>query len=347
MFNNVYSDVLPNLCETAGNHDWKTANEAGYVNYWGARQPPASKTVINNNQGTTIADHHHYQQNLGNGWLGIFLDSGNATASQPLTTFALNLIDGWITAHGSRNIIIFTHWGRLSRGKHGDNPSIDPLWQKCFDSTGAPRVAAWMSGHNHNMTIYKPRAKDLTVSTNGISNGIQIFCNGAGGAGHYPLSGIGVGGTVPDVFSDDQVFGFMKIEFVDSSTVHFQNYTTGVNGSTSPATIGPLVSLNVGSGPPPVTITYDYKLDGAASWTATTSGGADAFVNLSGLSAGIHTLQVREAVNGTPGAPTMYAWVQSASAPAIPTLDSELDGTGAAIPSGGHTSSTEMVVTFH
>ena len=257
LFDNTYSDVLPNLCETAGNHDWKTANCAGYDKYWGARQPPASLTVINNNQGTTIPDHHHYKQPLGNGWLGIFVDSGNSTASQPLTSFALNLIDGWITAHGSRSIIVFTHWNRLSRGNHDNNTSIDPLWQKCFDSTGAPRVAAWVSGHNHNMGIYTPRAKgsgassDPPISSKGIDNGIQMFNNGAGGAGHYSFTGVGQVGTQPDIFGNDSHFGFLQITFTDSSNVSFQNYDTGINGSTGPVTIGPLVSLNIGSSTQP------------------------------------------------------------------------------------------------
>jgi hypothetical protein len=243
-FHGVYGDVLPWLAATPGNHDWYTACALGYEWYWRHRQPPRSCTLVDP---TKVGPcRHHYAWPLGNGWLGIFIDCG-PSAKTPLTPAALSQVDYWITSHGSRRIIVFLHHARLSRGLHGNNKAMDPLWQACFDSQGVPRVGAWVAGHNHNMGIYSPRMQgsgpnaDPPVSPSGISGGVQIFVNGAGGAALYAQAD--ANGTMPDAFADDAHFGFLQIQLTDAGTAIFQNYSTGDVCPQNAAPIGPPVTI--------------------------------------------------------------------------------------------------------
>jgi len=246
-FDGVYGDVRKQLVAIPGNHDWNTANAQGYENYWLSHAPPDSLTSIDTSQAGT--DRHHFALPLGNGWLGIMIDCGSA-AEQPLTPLALTQIDNWITAHGSRNVIIFPHNARLTRGQHGDNTALDPLWQACFDSAGLPRVVAWVAGHNHNLGVYSPRGKGSgagavpPASSLGIANGVQIFINGAGGAGFYSLS-VGAFGTMPDLFGDDAHFGFLQIKLIDADTAIFQNFATSAAATGAASTIGPAVGVSL------------------------------------------------------------------------------------------------------
>lgn len=246
IFDSVFGDVLPLLAETAGNHDWYNLDAQGYEEYWLARQPPASRTPIDTN--LVGPDRHHFTQPIGNGWLGVFIDCG-PDSSTPLTADALARVDDWLTAHGSRRVLVFLHHGRLSCGQHGDNTSMDSLWQSCFDSHGAPRVAAWIAGHNHNMGTYASRQKGTGPGTDlplaaGIAAGVAIFLNGAGGAQLYHQGDIG---TFPDVFAKDTVFGFLQIELVDQDTAAFQHYSTGGLGADAAAPIGPRTEIHLPS----------------------------------------------------------------------------------------------------
>ena len=250
LFNAVYGDVLPRLAETPGNHDWYTPDATGYEGYWLSLQPPALTRIDCRETGPA---RHHYTQPLGNGWLGVFVDCGHEAVEAP-SEMVLSRIQGWITAHGSRRIIVFLHHARLSCSHmHGNNTAFDPLWQRCFDSAGAPHVAAWVAGHNHNMAIYSPRAKgggadqDPPKSGNGNADGVQIFVNGAGGQGHYPQDD-GPMGTIPDVFTDDSNYGFLRIELADANTARFQNFSTGGTGVAAAEAVGPSVTISVADG---------------------------------------------------------------------------------------------------
>ena len=245
-FDGVYSDVLPRLAAIPGNHDWLTEDAQGYENYWLNHRPPASCTPIDTSG--VGPSRHHYPLSLRNGWLGIFIDCG-PEATRPLSGVELAQFNNWLTVHGSRRVIVFLHHARLSRGLHGNNTAIDELWRTCFDSTGSPRVAAWVAGHNHNMGIYKPRSQGTGASadpplSSGIADGVQIFINGAGGAALYS-QGSGALGTMPDAFADDSHFGFLQIELVDPDHAVFQNFAIAPTASGGVSPIGPAIKINL------------------------------------------------------------------------------------------------------
>jgi hypothetical protein len=225
-FAHVYGDVLPQLAAIPGNHDWMTPPSLGYDAFWQHHTP--SLTQIDTAQ--TGPDSHHYQVDLGNSWLGILVDCG-VGATQALTPFGLNRIDTWIRDHGARNIILFLHFARLSCGLHGDNPAIHCLWTKCFNPDSTPRVAAWVGGHNHNMSIYSQRGPD-PLKTASPSTGIWIFNNGGGGAPLYELSG----GSSPNCSA--KTYGFLRIKLSDANTAEFQNFSTGDDGLDSASAVG-------------------------------------------------------------------------------------------------------------
>ena len=57
--------------------------------------------------------------------------------------------------------IVFAHHSRLSCGDHGDVDDVNELWETLFDSSGKPLAALTLCGHDHNVSVYKPRSRDV------------------------------------------------------------------------------------------------------------------------------------------------------------------------------------------
>jgi hypothetical protein len=263
LFDGIYRDALPLVAAVPGNHDWYTTEDLGspaspnvvpkgFECYWQKHVPPSSRTPIE--ESLIGASRHHFTLDLGNGWLGVFIDCGmyhedkvsHQDLPTQLTPCALERFDKWISGRALRNVVVFLHHARLSCGVHPNNTVMDDLWQHCFDAAGLPLVAAWVGGHNHNMGIYCPRGKGPGAPADPIKTsadaGVYIFNNGAGGESHYHLDPpdpanlhefLMLNGTMydPDEFHDGENYGFLRIEFVDENTAIFQNYSTGPNGS--------------------------------------------------------------------------------------------------------------------
>jgi hypothetical protein len=71
-----------------------------------------------------------------------------------------------------------------------------------------------------------------------------MFVSGNGGEGHYS-QGAGAVGSMPDVFRNDMVFGFLEIKLVTPTRVHFQNWSCGTAGTSAPTKIGPQVTISI------------------------------------------------------------------------------------------------------
>lgn len=180
------------MCETAGNHDWDGARRRpgigliprGYEQFWSAH---ASQQPIDTSKNSG-ARYEHFRDV--NGWRLVFLDTGQCggRCDSDAWPFSEQTQSVWLQnalAEPNRAKIVFSHHSRLSWGSHGDNPGLQKLWELFFDSTGTPLVAVTLSGHDHNVSVYKPRDRGLNVTADEQA-GVQIIVNGAGGAGHYP-----------------------------------------------------------------------------------------------------------------------------------------------------------------
>jgi hypothetical protein len=228
------------MCETPGNHDWKDAPDLpegrfphGYEMFWADPEHPSKQRVDFSKKGGARYEHFI---DLG-GWRLIFLDTGDYKDNPWPAGDAARVT--WLndTITPGRANIVFAHHSRLSRGNHGDNDKLDPLWQTLFDAAGAPRVAFTLSGHDHNVSVYGPRSRDNpTGPAVSPDKGIYVFVNGAGGDGHYS-QGFFASGTKPDVFKDDDNFCVTRINLIDAKSADVDVLSFGSHAKTDPVAI--------------------------------------------------------------------------------------------------------------
>jgi hypothetical protein len=145
----------------------------------------------------------------------IFLDTGPCKddpwpMGDPTRTQWLQQI---LKGTAGRSKIVFGDHSRLSRGKHGDIKKVDAMWRALFDEDGAPLAALTLAGHDHNVSIYKPRPqRDPQREAVEFARGIYVAVNGAGGRGHdLPFSG-----TDPDLFCNYDDYCLTRLNLIDA-----------------------------------------------------------------------------------------------------------------------------------
>ncbi len=248
-FVQVGGDVS-DLCETAGNHDWKITSESpatgeipiGYEQFWSQFPPPASQQPIDQSKrGGARYEHFHDLA----GWRLIFLDTGPCEDNPwPMSdNQRIEWLKRTIRSGAGRNQIVFAHHSRLSFGKHGDNPTIDQLWRSLFDPvTSKPLVAFTLAGHDHNVSVYGPRPLENPESgTVSFEQGIHVIVNGAGGLGHDA----GFRGTKPDLFFDDDHFCITRINFRNDRAADVDILSFGKNDPPTKSEPKVLMSLPI------------------------------------------------------------------------------------------------------
>lgn len=184
---------VADLCEVGGNHDWNTHSGAdlpdrvptNYEAFWSRFPPPLSKQPIN--QAARGGARYDHVKDIG-GWRLIFIDTGPCKKKAwPMNDETRRTwLRARLTETPGRAKILFAHHSRLSKGKHGDVDQVDPLWRDLFDpTTSAPLVALTVSGHDHNVSWYRPRPKNHPGGSEvPLAKGIFVHVNGAGGSGH-------------------------------------------------------------------------------------------------------------------------------------------------------------------
>lgn len=138
----------------AGNHEWPNRS-VGFFPYWRARFG-----------GRDVPD--VYSFDIG-GWHVVAL---NTEADFGAGSVGLNTVKADLARRSGNCTIALTHkprWSALIRPKHGDQPSLDPLWKAMKG-----KVAFVLSGHDH---LYQRLHRD---------GGIQFV--------------VGTGGKMPDPF---------------------------------------------------------------------------------------------------------------------------------------------------
>jgi acid phosphatase type 7 len=134
-----------------GNHDYVTADAAGYFSYFGARAGPCCRG--------------YYKYDVG-AWRLYSLNSERRIAAQ-----ATWLADD-MRAHPHTCTLAYWHRARFSDStRHGDSAVVDPLWD-AFAANGGDVVLA---GHDHDYQRF-PRI-----------DGVRSFVVGTGGAWLYDV----------------------------------------------------------------------------------------------------------------------------------------------------------------
>jgi len=147
-----------------GNHEYNTDGAAGYKAWWGKAAMP---------QGTTW-----HSRRLGN-WLILGLDSNCGDVGGCGSGSAQGR---WLSAQLSSSpkcVLAIWHHPRRSSGPHGDNSSVQPLWQMLAKA----RADLVLNGHDHDYERFAP----LDSQANPTKVGMREFVVGTGGKQPYPL----------------------------------------------------------------------------------------------------------------------------------------------------------------
>jgi hypothetical protein len=168
---------------SAGNHDYHTADAAGYYSYFGLAAGDPAKG--------------YYSYDLG-AWHIIVLNSEiSAETGSPQEQW----LRADLAAHPVACTAAYWHRPRFSSGaRHGSSTSVQPLWQALYDF-GADVV---LVGHEHNYERFAPQ------DANGVADpmrGIREFVVGTGGVGHYA---IGTPVANSEIYNAD-TFGVLKL----------------------------------------------------------------------------------------------------------------------------------------
>ena len=219
------------VCETAGNHDWKSTTNSsstgripsGYETFW--RNVGPSKQPID--LARRGGGRYEHVVDL-DGWRLIFLDTGPVDDGHPWPfgdATRLAWLHARIAEVPGRSKCVLAHHSRLSCGLHGDNTGVDPIWQSLFDAaTGAPLVALTLGGHDHNVSVYGPRSRNNPAGPSvPLAQGVHVIVNGAGGDALYA----GDDGTRPDLKFDFESFCVTRLHLIDARSADVDVLTFG------------------------------------------------------------------------------------------------------------------------
>jgi hypothetical protein len=147
----TWGAFLPWTFPAIGNHEYLTRNAAGYFGYFGARAGDPNRG--------------YYSYNVGR-WHLVALNSncgkvGGCGATSPQVRW----LRADLAAHRAACVLAYWHHPRYSSGGHGDNPSMQPIWQTLANA----HAELVLSGHDHNYERFAP------------VQGIRQFVVGTGG----------------------------------------------------------------------------------------------------------------------------------------------------------------------
>ena len=143
-----------------GNHEYRTADAAGYFRYFGAAAGDPRKG--------------YYSYELGD-WHVVALNSncsnaGGCRAGSPQERW----LRADLAAHPARCTLAYWHHPRYSSGQHGSDPRFIAFWQALFDAS-ADLV---LVGHDHDYERFAPQN---AMGELDLTRGIREIVVGTGG----------------------------------------------------------------------------------------------------------------------------------------------------------------------
>jgi Calcineurin-like phosphoesterase len=149
-----------------GNHDYRTADAAGYYRYFGATAGDPAKG--------------YYSYRLGD-WHVVALNSNCSNAGG---CGAGSAQERWLradlAAHPARCTLAYWHHPRYSSGHHGSDPRYIAFWQALFDAN-ADLV---LVGHDHDYERFAPQN---AMGELDLARGIREIVVGTGGRSLRPF----------------------------------------------------------------------------------------------------------------------------------------------------------------
>ena len=191
VFDQTWGQFKGLIHPTIGNHEYLTADAAGYFGYFGAAAGDPTKG--------------YYSWNLG-AWHIIALNSecrhvGGCASGSPQ--------EAWLQADLAANptacTLVTYHEPSWSSGEHGNAVQMTTIWGDLV----AAHVDLALAGHNHDYERFPP----LDASGNPSASGVQEFIVGTGGKNHYPFTAPAIAGEI----RDDTAYGVLRLTLHPSS----------------------------------------------------------------------------------------------------------------------------------
>ena len=156
----------PRTKPAPGNHEYQTANAAGYFAYFGSAAGDPTRG--------------YYSYDLG-AWHIIVLNSNSSCST--ISCAAGSAQEQWLRADLAANTkactLAYWHHPRFNSGaSHGNNTAVGPFW----DALYLYRAEIILNGHEHVYERFAPQAPNAAADP---VNGIRQFTVGTGGVGLY------------------------------------------------------------------------------------------------------------------------------------------------------------------
>lgn len=181
----TWGDFRSMTLPVPGNHEYGTANAAGYYAYWGAQAGDPTKG--------------YYAERIGS-WLIVALNSNCAQIGGCERSSAQGQwLQAQLSASDAPCTLAMWHHPRFSSGLHGDASAVAPLWE-ILQEHDAELV---LSGHDHGYERFAPMRADGTLADDGLDS-IVI---GTGGINLRDFAGIRSGSV-----RQEKAFGVSVID---------------------------------------------------------------------------------------------------------------------------------------
>ena len=200
-YDNAYDDTWGTFVgatrPTPGNHEYLTANAAGYFEYFAPTTPEIS------------SGHYYYSYDLG-AWHVIVLDSNCKYLPGPpsnpdngcvVNSPQMDWLEKDLAADTATCTLAYWHHPVFSSAEAGYNPKTLPFWRALW----AAGVDVVLNGHRHVYERFAPQAPDGTMDR---QNGIVEFIAGTGGDDHGVLQ---ASPAPNEVVRDNTSFGYLKL----------------------------------------------------------------------------------------------------------------------------------------
>lgn len=170
-FGVTYAGLKSALRPTPGNHDYATAQAAGYYDFFGQSAGPSRRG--------------YYSFNIGK-WHIVSLNSNCREVGCEEGSEQHKWLRRDLAKSSAKCTLAYWHHPLVSSGKYGKNGSVAPLWA----ALRAARAEVVLSGHEHSYERFLPLDEKMAVNH---KTGMRQFVVGTGGRSLYPKASRQVG----------------------------------------------------------------------------------------------------------------------------------------------------------
>ncbi len=189
-YNLTYGRVKAKTIPAVGNHEYGTANAAGYFNYFGAAAHPPNGW---------------YSVDLSESWHLVVVNSNCALiggCDAPSAQYA------WLSADLAANtrpcVLAIWHHPHFTSSQRGGSTFMRPIW----DLLATANADIVLNGHEHNYERFDPQRGDTTADPTSM----REFIVGTGGRNTYPTTN-----TQPNSVVRSAGFGYLRLELQRSA----------------------------------------------------------------------------------------------------------------------------------